>query len=190
MRVEFDGWRRFLAICDLRFVLCAGRGLFRRSDSHIRARRWGERINVHRNRLLLTASSVSRFASTRIILTPRRPMAAGVPHPAGFPTCGGARAGCFQRWLRMKKERFAAVAKRRTGSQWGTRKRSFFDVLRVRPMLGRPFSAEEEQPGKACSVVVSAEFWCVSLKRSARPWTQSYGRWKGMQHFGCDAGWL
>ena len=33
-----------------------------------------------------------------------------------------------------------------------------FDVLRVRPMLGRAFSAGQDQRGKACSVVLSAEF--------------------------------
>jgi predicted permease len=34
-----------------------------------------------------------------------------------------------------------------------------FDVLRVYPMLGRSFSAEDDHPGKPCSVVLSAEFW-------------------------------
>jgi putative ABC transport system permease protein len=36
---------------------------------------------------------------------------------------------------------------------------SLFDVLRVRPMLGHPFPAEENGSGKACSVVLSSAFW-------------------------------
>jgi putative ABC transport system permease protein len=36
---------------------------------------------------------------------------------------------------------------------------NLFDVLRVRPMLGRSFSTGQDQAGKACSVVLSAEFW-------------------------------
>src|SRR5689334_22898736 len=36
---------------------------------------------------------------------------------------------------------------------------SLFDVLRVYPMLGRPFSTQDDQAGKPCSVVLSAEFW-------------------------------
>ncbi len=43
-----------------------------------------------------------------------------------------------------------------------------FDLLRVHPMLGRPFPAGEDQPGKPCSVVVSAAFWREHLSGSPR----------------------
>ncbi len=36
---------------------------------------------------------------------------------------------------------------------------SLFDVLRVYPMLGRAFTAEDDHPGKACAVVLSSQFW-------------------------------
>lgn len=35
----------------------------------------------------------------------------------------------------------------------------FFKVLGIQPMLGTSFPADEDQSGKPCSVVVSAEFW-------------------------------
>jgi putative ABC transport system permease protein len=36
---------------------------------------------------------------------------------------------------------------------------NLFDVLGVHPMLGHSFAAGQDQPGKPCSVIVSAEFW-------------------------------
>lgn len=36
---------------------------------------------------------------------------------------------------------------------------NIFDVLRVYPMLGRSFSPGQDRPGKACNVILSAEFW-------------------------------
>ncbi|HSU58957.1 MAG TPA: ABC transporter permease [Bryobacteraceae bacterium] len=45
---------------------------------------------------------------------------------------------------------------------------NIFDVLRVRPMIGRSFSAGQDQPGKPCSVVLSAEFWREHLSGDPR----------------------
>lgn len=45
---------------------------------------------------------------------------------------------------------------------------SFFDVLEVRPMLGRTFLRGQDQPGKPCGVVLSAEFWREHLSRDPR----------------------
>ncbi len=36
---------------------------------------------------------------------------------------------------------------------------NLFDVLRVNPMLGHSFSVGQDQAGKSCSVILSAEFW-------------------------------
>lgn len=36
---------------------------------------------------------------------------------------------------------------------------ALFDVLRVQPVLGHPFPADQDQFGKSCSVVVSSQFW-------------------------------
>lgn len=36
---------------------------------------------------------------------------------------------------------------------------NLFDVLGVHPMLGHSFAAAQDQPGKPCSIIVSAEFW-------------------------------
>jgi len=35
----------------------------------------------------------------------------------------------------------------------------FFDVLGVRPVLGRPISRDEDQPGRASVALLGAEFW-------------------------------
>jgi putative ABC transport system permease protein len=45
---------------------------------------------------------------------------------------------------------------------------NLFDVLRVHPMLGRPFPAGQDQFGKPCSVVVGAEFWREHLSGDPR----------------------
>lgn len=36
---------------------------------------------------------------------------------------------------------------------------NLFDLLGIRPMLGHSFAPDQDQPGKPCSVIVSAEFW-------------------------------
>jgi predicted permease len=45
---------------------------------------------------------------------------------------------------------------------------NLFDVLAVHPMLGRGFSAEQNQPGKPCSIVLSAGFWRDRFSGSSR----------------------
>ncbi len=45
---------------------------------------------------------------------------------------------------------------------------NLFGVLRVAPMLGRTFSAGQDQLGKPCSVVLSAEFWREHLSGDPR----------------------
>jgi putative ABC transport system permease protein len=45
---------------------------------------------------------------------------------------------------------------------------NLFGVLSVRPMLGRAFSAGQDQRGNACSVVLSAEFWREHLSGDPR----------------------
>ncbi|MBV9295747.1 MAG: ABC transporter permease [Acidobacteriaceae bacterium] len=45
---------------------------------------------------------------------------------------------------------------------------NLLDVLRVHPMLGRSFSAEQDQAVKVCSVVLSAEFWREHLSADPR----------------------
>ncbi len=50
---------------------------------------------------------------------------------------------------------------------------NLFEVLRVRPMLGSPFPAEEDHAGEACSVVLSADFWREHLSSDPRAIGQS-----------------
>lgn len=45
---------------------------------------------------------------------------------------------------------------------------NLFDLLRVYPVLGRPFWAGQDQAGKACSVVLSAKFWHEHLSGDPR----------------------
>jgi hypothetical protein len=45
---------------------------------------------------------------------------------------------------------------------------NLFDVLRVRPMLGVPFSPGDDEPGKPCHVLLSAEFWREHLSGNPR----------------------
>lgn len=45
---------------------------------------------------------------------------------------------------------------------------TLFDVLRVHPMFGRAFSAGQDQTGKPCSVLFSAEFWREHLSGDPR----------------------
>ena len=45
---------------------------------------------------------------------------------------------------------------------------NLFDVLEVGPMLGRAFLREQDQPGKPCSVILSAEFWREHLSGDPR----------------------
>lgn len=45
---------------------------------------------------------------------------------------------------------------------------NIFDVLKVRPMLGGSFTAGQDQAGKPCSVVLSAEFWREHLSGDPR----------------------
>jgi putative ABC transport system permease protein len=45
---------------------------------------------------------------------------------------------------------------------------NLLDVLRVHPMLGRSLSTAQDQAGKACSVVLSAEFWREHLSGDTR----------------------
>ncbi|MGA8030006.1 MAG: ABC transporter permease [Bryobacteraceae bacterium] len=45
---------------------------------------------------------------------------------------------------------------------------TFFDVLRVHPMLGRPFTPGQDQPGQPCSVVLSAKLWREHFSGNAR----------------------
>lgn len=45
---------------------------------------------------------------------------------------------------------------------------NLFDVLRVRPMLGRSFLMGQDQAGKPCSVILSAEFWREHLSGDSR----------------------
>jgi predicted permease len=45
---------------------------------------------------------------------------------------------------------------------------NLFDVLGIHPMLGHSFAAGQDQPGKPCSVVVSAEFWREHFAGEAR----------------------
>ncbi len=50
---------------------------------------------------------------------------------------------------------------------------NIFDVLRVDPMLGRAFSAGQDEAGKACNVVLSAEFWREHLSGDPRVLAQN-----------------
>ena len=43
----------------------------------------------------------------------------------------------------------------------------FFDVIGVRPVLGRTFTPEEDQPGRGLAVLVDAGFWQRELGASA-----------------------
>jgi putative ABC transport system permease protein len=44
---------------------------------------------------------------------------------------------------------------------------SLFDVLQVRPMLGRSFAPGEDQIGRTCSVLLNAQFWREHLSGDA-----------------------
>ena len=44
---------------------------------------------------------------------------------------------------------------------------TLFDVLQVPPMIGRAFSRGQDQPGRPCSVVLSARFWRKYLSGDA-----------------------
>jgi putative ABC transport system permease protein len=50
---------------------------------------------------------------------------------------------------------------------------ALFDLLRVGPMLGHAFAAEQDQFGKPCSVVVSARFWREHLSGDVRALNQT-----------------
>ena len=59
-------------------------------------------------------------------------------------------------------ERASMLLREDTGSQWitGARaSRGFFDVLGVRPVLGRTFAAGEDQPGRQFVALISEALW-------------------------------
>ena len=45
---------------------------------------------------------------------------------------------------------------------------SLFNVLRVRPALGRTFDADENTPGKTNVVVLSHALWQAAIRRRSR----------------------
>ncbi len=45
---------------------------------------------------------------------------------------------------------------------------NLFDVLGIHPMIGHSFPVGEDQPGKPCSVVISAQFWREHLSGDSR----------------------
>jgi putative ABC transport system permease protein len=49
--------------------------------------------------------------------------------------------------------------------QAGVVSANFFEVFGVSPLIGRPFTAEDERPGAPCAILVSYDYWVHSLGR-------------------------